>query len=48
MTAELIEIAGNVAKHQKKTRIMPSMIKDSLKGDDEMNQLLQNVTLRMT
>ena len=34
LTAELVEIAGNVAKSERKSRITPAMIKDSLKGDD--------------
>lgn len=34
LTAELVEIAGNVAKTSRKTRITPAMIKDSLKGDE--------------
>lgn len=47
LTAELVEIAGNVSKNSKKVRIMPSMIKECLKEDEEMNQLLKNVTFRL-
>jgi hypothetical protein len=36
-----------MARHNKKTRIVPSMIKDCLKNDDEMRKLLENVTFRM-
>jgi len=43
----LVECAGNLARHNKKTRIMPSMIKDCLKNDEEMSKLLQNVTFRL-
>lgn len=47
LTAELLEIAGNEAKKDKKQRIVPSMIRRSLKADEEMNNLLKNVTIGM-
>jgi histone H2A len=47
LTAELLEIAGNDAKHEGKKRITPQAIKRSLKGDEEMNRMLQNVTIGM-
>jgi histone H2A len=45
LTAELLEIAGNDAKNDHKKRITPMNIKRSLKSDDEMNKMLQNVTI---
>jgi histone H2A len=47
LTAELLEIAGNDAKSDGKKRITPFNIKRSLKNDEEMKRLLQNVTIGM-
>ena len=45
LTAELLEIAGNEAKSDHKKRITPMNIKRCLKNDEEMNKMLQNVTI---
>ena len=45
LSAELLEIAGNDAKDDHKKRITPQNIKRALKNDDEMNKMLQNVTI---
>lgn len=47
LTAELLEIAGNDAKNDGKKRITPFNIKRSLKNDEEMKRLLENVTIGM-
>jgi hypothetical protein len=36
-----------MAKHMKKGRIVPSMIRECLKGDEELKKLLENVTFSM-
>jgi histone H2A len=45
LTAELIEIAGNDARGERKKRITPFAIKRALKGDEELSKLLNNVTI---
>lgn len=47
LTAEILEIAGNLTKNEKKLRITPSHIKRSLKGDDELFKLLTGITFSM-
>ena len=47
MTAELLELAGNEAKTQKKQRITPQILKKSLMKDEEMHRFLQSVTFGM-
>uniref|UniRef100_A0AC34QPY7 Histone H2A n=1 Tax=Panagrolaimus sp. JU765 TaxID=591449 RepID=A0AC34QPY7_9BILA len=46
LTAELLEIAGNVAHQCKKNRISPRFVNVSIRGDQEMFHLLQKVTIR--
>ncbi len=45
LTAELLELAGNAAKDNKKQRIVPRHIMLAVKNDDELSKLLSNVTI---
>ena len=45
LVAELLELAGNAAKDNKKQRINPRHIMLAVKNDDELSHLLQNVTI---
>ena len=45
LTAELLELAGNAAKDNKKQRIVPRHIMLAVKNDDELSALLGNVTI---
>ena len=45
MTAELLEMAGNHAKNQKKTRINPRHIALAIKNDEEFSYYMQHVTI---
>ena len=45
LTAELLELAGNAAKDNKKLRIVPRHILLAVKNDDELSQLLGTVTI---
>lgn len=44
MVAELLEVAGDVAKDEKKKIIKPRHIMLATKRDNELDRLLQNVT----
>ena len=44
LTAELLELSGKVAAQQKKKRITPRAITLAVRHDEELSQLLQNVT----
>ena len=45
ITAELLELAGNAAKDNKRCRIIPRHIMLAIKNDDELNELLKSVIL---
>ena len=45
LTAELLELAGNAAKDNKKQRIVPRHIMLAVKNDDELSNLLSSVTI---
>merc|ERR1711998_114902 len=45
LAAEILELAGNAAKDNKKTRIIPRHILLSIRNDEELNKLLANATI---
>ncbi|NWR08298.1 H2AX protein, partial [Paradoxornis webbianus] len=45
MVAEVLELAGNAARENKKTRIMPRHIQLAVSNDDELNKFFACVTI---
>ena len=45
LTAELLELAGNAAKDNKRSRIVPRHIMLAVRNDDELTKLLSSVTI---
>eukprot|EP00274_Cyanoptyche_gloeocystis_P004883 CAMPEP_0196663634 /NCGR_PEP_ID=MMETSP1086-20130531/53605_1 /TAXON_ID=77921 /ORGANISM="Cyanoptyche gloeocystis , Strain SAG4.97" /LENGTH=145 /DNA_ID=CAMNT_0041999529 /DNA_START=77 /DNA_END=514 /DNA_ORIENTATION=+ len=45
MCAEILELAGNAARDNKKTRVIPRHIQLAIRNDEELNKLLSNVTI---
>ncbi|NXB03167.1 H2A2 protein, partial [Cnemophilus loriae] len=45
VVAEVLELAGNAARENKKTRILPRHIQLAVRNDDELNKLFACVTI---
>mgnify|MGYP006201645291 CR=1 FL=1 len=45
LCAEILELAGNAARDNKKARIVPRHITLAVKNDEELNKLLGGVTI---
>ena len=45
LAAEVLELAGNAAKENKKTRIIPRHIQLAVRNDEELNRLMRDTTI---
>merc|ERR1712232_1192583 len=45
LVAEILELAGNAARDNKKVRVVPRHIQLAVRNDEELNKLLTDVTI---